>query len=92
MSVFENSIKQKVTVLDSEGHIRKIAKESGIGVFGSLIGTGLSYLATIVGARFLGAGDYGIFVLARTVCEIAFMLAAFGVPKALDRFLPQFVS
>ena len=92
MSVFENSIKQKVTVLDSEGHIRKIAKESGIGVFGSLIGTGLSYLATIVGARFLGAGDYGIFVLARTVCEVAFMLAAFGVPKALDRFLPQFVS
>ncbi|MFH1961981.1 MAG: polysaccharide biosynthesis C-terminal domain-containing protein [bacterium] len=83
---------QNAMVMDAEGHIRKIAKESGIGVVGSLIGTGFTYLATILGARFLGASDYGIFVLARTVCNVAFMIASFGMPKAFDRFLPQFIS
>jgi len=77
---------------DKEGHLKKIAKESGIGVIGSLVGTTFSYFITLLGARYFGANDFGVFVLARTICDVAVMFSSAGMPKALDLYVPQFVA
>lgn len=73
-------------------HIRKIAKESIISVVGTLCGMLLSYVWMALGTRWLGPKDFGIFVLSQSICGIAVVLATLGMPKALDRYLPQFIA
>lgn len=69
-------------------NLLKILKESGIGYSGALVTMVLNYVLLIVITRFLTPHDYGIFVLAMSVCNIFLILALFGTPKALDRYIP----
>lgn len=48
----------------------------------------LNYALLMIVTHFLTPHDYGIFVLALSICNIFLILALFGIPKALDRYIP----
>jgi O-antigen/teichoic acid export membrane protein len=68
----------------------KVVKESGIGLSGSLVGTVLNYVLLLIVTRTLEPSEYGTFALAQSVTTIALILALFGTPRALDRFIPLY--
>jgi stage V sporulation protein B len=68
----------------------KIAREFSITLVGSAAGMGLTVLVLAVMARFLSPGQYGIFTLGISISTIALTLVAAGLPRALDRFIPQY--
>ncbi|MFH1690022.1 MAG: oligosaccharide flippase family protein [Candidatus Eisenbacteria bacterium] len=68
----------------------KVVKESGIGLAGSVVGTALNYVLLMIVTRALSPTEYGTFALAQSVTTIALILALFGTPRALDRFIPLY--
>lgn len=66
----------------------KIVKESGINFSGSLVGMVLNYVLLMVITRFLAPKEYGTFVLAQSIINVSLIFVLFGMPKALDRFIP----
>jgi stage V sporulation protein B len=69
----------------------KIVKESSIHLVGSVIGTVLNYVLLVTITRYLDPGEFGSFAVAQSVMAVAMVFVLFGTPRALDRFIPQYL-
>lgn len=77
---------------DPEQSVLIAAKGSGIAFAGTLFAYAVRLVMGIVLARFLGAEQYGLYSLTLTTATIAAGLASLGLPSALVRYVPLFIS
>lgn len=73
-------------------HIKTIAKGAGIFLIGMIISKVINYLYRLVVARGLGPDSYGIFSLCFAVISILAALAIFGLPVAIERYVPYHIK
>lgn len=73
-----------------EGELRVLAREGVTGALGlmasGVAATGLAAIASIVIARVLGPGGYGLYVLALTGVSLLQLFAGLGMPSAVTFF------
>jgi O-antigen/teichoic acid export membrane protein len=69
---------------------RKVFKESGIGLGGSVLGTALNYGVLLTVTRFLTPDEFGVFSLAQSIVGVFLIFGLCGTPRALDRFIPYY--
>ncbi|NOZ63323.1 MAG: flippase [Calditrichaeota bacterium] len=81
---------QKFSV--KEQALKTVARGASIFFFGILLGRFLGYLIRALIARTLGPANYGIFSLGISVVEIAGTLALLGLPTAINRYVPFYLS
>jgi len=62
---------------------------SGLGRFGNIF---LRYVQAIVVARYLGASNFGLYVLARNTSQVLSIFGAAGLGQTLTRLIPANVS
>jgi len=67
---------------------KQVVKGGSVAFVALLVGRAITLIATIVLARHLGKGDYGIFAIAMSFSAIASMIATLGIDRALVRFVP----
>lgn len=70
-----------------EEHTKTIAKGAGIFFIGMILAKFFSYLFRILVARGLGAEAYGIVSLAMVVYSVGAVIALFGLPTAIERYV-----
>jgi O-antigen/teichoic acid export membrane protein len=75
-----------------ERNVMLAAKGTGITFAGKLFAYASRLVTTLVLARLLAAGQYGLYNLGLTVVELATGLASLGMAIALVRFIPHFAS
>jgi O-antigen/teichoic acid export membrane protein len=75
---------------DNNQEIIAIAKGAGIVLLGFVLGFGFKYLFQIIIARYLGPRLFGLFVLGDGVFRISVMIAQFGLPFAIVRYVALF--
>lgn len=68
--------------------LRIITKGALILLLGTLLSKVLTYLYTILIARYLGPSPYGLISLGFSIVGIFGLLAAFGIPEGLLRYIP----
>jgi O-antigen/teichoic acid export membrane protein len=71
----------------SEEDIKKLAKGTGISLFGMMTGRGLWFLCQIIIARLFGAEVFGLYILGITTFKITELFARFGLDKGAMRFV-----
>ncbi len=81
---------QKFSV--KEQALKTVARGASIFFFGILLGRFLGYLIRMIIARSLGPANYGIISLGISVVEIAATLSLLGLPTAINRFVPYYIS
>src|SRR5688500_5795887 len=74
----------------AERNMIQAAKGGGITFAGKLFTFACRLVITFLMARFLGAGQYGLYNLALTSLTVAAALAAFGLDTALVRYIAMF--
>ena len=67
-----------------------VAENAALGVLGSIVFMLLRFGINVLIIRSLGAGSYGIYVLAATILTIGGAIAVLGVPRAMVRFVSQY--
>lgn len=75
-------------VLSSE--ISTIAREGGIFLGGTLLGTGLRFSFDILAARHLGAEKFGLFFLGIAILKIAEIVSTLGLHRGALRYVAIF--
>jgi O-antigen/teichoic acid export membrane protein len=70
-------------------HARHV-RGSSLLLSGRFVAVGLGFLAQIVLVRALTKGDYGAFAYALAVVSMGSSVAAFGLDKAMSRFVPMY--
>jgi O-antigen/teichoic acid export membrane protein len=58
-------------------------------VFG-VVGYALSFLSSLLAARYFGPSNFGIYSLATTLLGIATLIAYLGIPAGISRFVPYY--
>ena len=76
----------KLSVKDQA--LKSVARGAGIFFIGIMLGRFLGYLIRMVIARLLGPEQYGLISLGISVVEISATLALFGLPTAINRYVP----
>lgn len=71
----------------AEVALATVAKGTGIALAGRVVGAGLGYAFSVLLARWLGAGDLGLFSLAFTVVTAAMVLGRLALDDTLVRFV-----
>ncbi|MEW6586367.1 MAG: flippase, partial [Nitrospirota bacterium] len=72
--------------------ILALAKGTGITFLGEMVYVAVTYAYGITIARYLGAGEYGIFFLGVTVFNLVALLSQCGIEDGLMRFLGRYVQ
>jgi O-antigen/teichoic acid export membrane protein len=75
-----------------ERHLVTAAKGGGITFAGKLFTFGCRLVITLLLARMLGAGQYGLYNLGLTALTVTAALAAFGLDTALVRYIAVYVN
>ncbi len=70
--------------------VGEVAKGGGITMLTAVTGQGVRFCFQIMLSHFLGAKDYGIYTLARSVLEIANRVALMGLQNGMVNFLAIF--
>jgi O-antigen/teichoic acid export membrane protein len=70
--------------------LQKIAKGTGIIFTGTIIGTLLGFIGTVIIVRYLTTEDYGLFSLALTVIGILAGLSTLGLGSGATRYIAYF--
>ena len=70
--------------------LQKIAKGTGIIFTGTIIGTLLGFIGTVILVRYLTTEDYGLFSLALTVIAILAGLSTLGLTEGATRYIAYF--
>ena len=68
----------------------KFAFDVGITFLASVITLPLGFIITIVLGRYLGADGLGLYRITSTVYGIAMLIAAFGIPAAMIKYVAEF--
>lgn len=71
----------------SSEELRIIAKGAGIAFAGKVIGGAAQYLYLILIARFIGMGNFGLFILALTVIEFIALVSRLGLDGGVVRLV-----
>lgn len=85
-----SSIGEIIAPQANERNMLQAAKGGGITFAGKLFTFACRLAITFLMARFLGAGQYGLYNLALTALTVAAALAAFGLDTALVRYIAMF--
>ncbi len=72
--------------------ILTLARGTGITFFGEMVYVAINYAYGIIIARYLGAGQYGIFFLGITLFNLVALLSQCGIEDGLMRFLGRYVQ
>jgi len=73
-------------------HLKTIAKGAGIFFGGILISKALFYVYRLIVARGLGPEVYGLFSLCFALVSLITALTVFGLPNAIERYLPYHIK
>ncbi|MDL5361704.1 flippase [Halalkalicoccus sp. NIPERK01] len=69
-----------------------MAREGSITFVGNLIKKGFGFLIIAVITRLVSPSVYGLFILATSIILFVQAFATLGLPKAIDYFVPQYLS
>jgi O-antigen/teichoic acid export membrane protein len=69
---------------------KKFAFDVGITFFASAVTLPLGFIITVLLARYLGAGDLGLYRMALTIYGIAMFFATIGIPAAMIKYVAEF--
>ncbi len=69
---------------------KKFAFDVGITFLASVVTLPLGFIITILLARYLGAGDLGLYRMASTIYGIAMVFATIGIPAAMIKYVAEF--
>jgi len=70
--------------------LRKIAKGTGIGFIGTLIGMTFGFLSRMIIARFLGTSDYGLISLGFGMMTVVVGISMIGLPVGIQRYVSYY--
>jgi O-antigen/teichoic acid export membrane protein len=70
--------------------IRKHIRGSSLLLSGQAISLGVAFATQVVIVRYLTEADYGAFAYALSIAMVARIIAGFGFPRAVSRFVPIF--
>jgi O-antigen/teichoic acid export membrane protein len=82
--IFENRLKDR--------HLKELLKGSYISFTFRILGSGVSYLFTLLITRNIGAEAMGIFVLSLTVLQLSSVVGRCGFDTAMLRFTSEYFS
>ena len=71
---------------------RSIVKRASIAAAAGVYQQGVTFVSGVVIARVIGAGDYGIFNLARNLVDVASIVTRLGLEIGLQRYFGEEVS
>jgi O-antigen/teichoic acid export membrane protein len=83
------------TLPDEEQHsasVGHIARGFGMGFFGQMLSRVVAYATQVALARMYGPVLFGFYTLGYTVVTIATLLASFGMPNTVVRYVAQYQS
>ena len=69
---------------------KKFAFDVSITFAASIISMFLGFVITIILARYLGAGDLGLYRMVSTIYGIAMLFAAIGIPAAIIKYMAEY--
>ena len=69
---------------------KKFAFDIGITFFASAITIPLGFIITLLLGRYLGADDLGLYRMALTIYGIALIVAAFGIPAVIIKYVAEY--
>jgi len=69
---------------------KKFAFDVGITFIASIIGMLIGFIITVLLARYLGAGDLGLYRMVSTIYGIAMLFAAIGIPAAIIKYVAEY--
>lgn len=69
---------------------KKFAFDVGITFIASMISMLLGFIITVLLGRYLGAGDLGLYQMASTIYGIAVLIAGFGIPGAIIKYVAEY--
>ena len=75
-----------------ERQLTNTTKQASLVLFSKVIGYFLGFISQIFFARFLGPDQYGIYALGLTILQVGGLIAVFGLPMGLNRFLGEFLG
>ena len=81
-----------INSLKQDGHLVELLRKGAVALVVRVLGAVLTFLLTIYIARLLGAGDFGIFMLALTFMNLVSVGARFGLGTVLLRQISASVS
>jgi len=84
----QHLLSSRGTKLDS--NLKKAAKGTGILLIGSVIGTILGLVGTILVARFYSVGEYGLFGLGTFVVSFFLNISTLGIFEGCPRFISYY--
>jgi O-antigen/teichoic acid export membrane protein len=80
---------REATKTDDDGGPRKIIGRASIAAAGSIYQQGVSFVSGLIVARVIGAAEYGIFNLARTLVDLSAVVTRLGLDVGLQRFFGE---
>src|SRR6056297_532496 len=75
-----------------QNHLTNTTKQASLVLFSRVAGYFLGFISQIFFARFLGPDQYGIFALGLTILQVGGLIAVFGLPNGLNRFLGELLG
>ena len=69
---------------------KKFAFDVGITFLASVVTLPLGFVITVALARYLGAGDLGLYRMTSTIYGIAMLFAAIGIPATMIKYVAEF--
>jgi len=74
----------------TERSIKTVAKGAGIFFIALIVSRALGYLTRMIIARYYGPSGYGLVYFGASVAGLLGVICTFGLPFALERFIPEF--
>ena len=84
---------EPIKVLNADNiHIKNVLRGAASVMTVRIAGAGIAYALQVLVAQWLGAFEYGIFAYAWVWMSILAWLASLGLPNAVIRFIPDYLS
>ncbi|HVS23764.1 MAG TPA: oligosaccharide flippase family protein [Gammaproteobacteria bacterium] len=79
----------RVPVDVGEGTAKKLLQRASLVAAGTLYQQGVAFASGLIVARVIGAADYGVFALARSLVDVAATVTRLGLDIGLQRFFGE---
>jgi len=86
------SDQSNITDIKYQSELVSITKNAGITALGFLLLNFFSFISNAIITRYLGADDYGLFVLATRILEIVIILSSLGFATTIVRHVAYFYT
>jgi O-antigen/teichoic acid export membrane protein len=82
-------VRDEIRIEEDDGGARKLIGRASLAAVGSVYQQVVSFLSGLIVARVIGAAEYGVFNLARTLVELSAIVTRLGLEVGLQRFFGE---